>query len=91
MRYRIVIALNSLKIFNKIFLMKKKNFFVEFDVLNHLKINLIFYKMNIVNAHYILRDAITSIVFAIVFFSSLNSLCIINIIAMFNSMIFNEF
>ena len=68
MRHRIVIALNSLKIFNKIFLMKKKSFFVEFDVSNHLKINIIFYKMNTLNAHYILRDAIISIVFAIVFF-----------------------
>ena len=67
MRHRIVIALNSLKIFNKIFLIKK-SFFVEFDILNYLKINIIFYKMNTMNAHCILRDTIISIVFAIVFF-----------------------
>ena len=91
MCHRIVIALNSLKIFNKIFLMKKKSFFTEFDVSNYLKINIIFYKMNIVNAHCILRDTITLIVFAIAFFSSSNSLRMINIIAMFNSIIFNEF
>ena len=91
MRHQIVIALNSLKIFNKIFLMKKKSFFAEFDVSDHSKINKVFYKMNIVNAHCILRDAIISIVFAIAFFSSSNSLRIINIIAMFNSIIFNEF
>ena len=68
MRYRIVIALNSLKIFNKIFLIKKKNSFVEFDVSNHLKINKVFYKMNTVNANCILRDTIILIVFAIAFF-----------------------
>ena len=91
MCHRIVIALNSLKNFYKIFLMKKKSSFAKFDVSNQLKINLIFYKMNIVNAHCILRDTIILIIFAIAFFSSLNLLLIINIIAMFNLIIFNEF
>ena len=87
MRYRIVITINSLKIFSN-FVCWKKNFFCWKWSFKSLKEVTIFYKMNIMNAFACDSKCNRLITFDIAFFSFSNSWRMINIIGMFNFLIF---
>ena len=82
-RYRNELVKNLFKLCS----LKKKSFFAEYDLSNHLKKVMIFYKMNIMNARCIIRNVIIQS-HSHRFFSFSNSWRMINIIAMFNFLTF---